>query len=370
MFKYAKPLFFICETPLHAGSGSDVGVVDLPIQRERHTDFPKIESSSLKGAIREAFEEFVELNEEETEYLLRKAEDAPSIQRLQTVFKRDKLVKAWQNEELKRKNITGTEFQHAIELAFGPDKGNLHAGALAFTDARLLLFPVKSMQGVFAWITCPKALQQFAKDLKLCRQNSKAGNGISFDWSVPEAPAAPNGCRLFVKEQQIILEEYLFKIEAEPDEQGPCTKLAGWLAQHLFPAAPSSGSDPYRYWRDKIAKDLVVLKDEDFRDFVTLSTEVITRTKINNETGTVQSGALFTEEYLPAESVLYALALASPIFKDRGDTNGKGIFRQRNIAEDRLVMDFCCNGLPDVLQVGGSATLGKGIVRTNAGRVE
>ncbi|MBK9462153.1 MAG: hypothetical protein IPN94_22720 [Sphingobacteriales bacterium] len=32
-----------------------------------------------------------------------------------------------------------------------------------------------------------------------------------------------------------------------------------------------------------------------------MSTEVITRTKIDNETGTVEDGALFTEEYLPTE---------------------------------------------------------------------
>ncbi len=57
MFKKAKIMSLICETPLHAGSGSDLGFVDLPIQRERHTEFPKIEASSLKGAIREVFDD-------------------------------------------------------------------------------------------------------------------------------------------------------------------------------------------------------------------------------------------------------------------------------------------------------------------------
>ena len=56
MFKQAKPLFLIVETPLHAGSGSDLGIVDLPIQREQHTDYPKIEASGLKGSIREIFQ--------------------------------------------------------------------------------------------------------------------------------------------------------------------------------------------------------------------------------------------------------------------------------------------------------------------------
>ncbi|NLI12590.1 MAG: type III-B CRISPR module RAMP protein Cmr4, partial [Peptococcaceae bacterium] len=40
MYKLARPLFFMCETSLHAGSGNDLGIVDLPIQRERHTSFP------------------------------------------------------------------------------------------------------------------------------------------------------------------------------------------------------------------------------------------------------------------------------------------------------------------------------------------
>ena len=62
MYRKANPLFLICQTPLHAGSGSELGVVDLPIQRERHTGFPKIESSSLKGAIREAIERRVYSN--------------------------------------------------------------------------------------------------------------------------------------------------------------------------------------------------------------------------------------------------------------------------------------------------------------------
>ena len=80
MFKQAKPLFLIVETPLHAGSGNDLGIVDLPIQREKHTDYPKIEASGLKGSIREIFD--AQRNKSE------------------------------------------------IELVFGPEQGDLHAGCL------------------------------------------------------------------------------------------------------------------------------------------------------------------------------------------------------------------------------------------------
>ena len=57
------------------------------------------------------------------------------------------------------------------------------------------------------------------------------------------------------------------------------------------------------------------------------------------------------------------LALASPIFKEKSDE--KGIFKQNGTPEEQLVMEFFSKGLPDVLQLGGNATLGKGIVRTN-----
>lgn len=43
MFLKFQPFFIIAETPVHAGSGSELGIVDLPIQRERPTAFPKIE---------------------------------------------------------------------------------------------------------------------------------------------------------------------------------------------------------------------------------------------------------------------------------------------------------------------------------------
>ena len=38
----ASILCLYAVTPCHAGSGASVGVVDLPIQRERHTNWPVI----------------------------------------------------------------------------------------------------------------------------------------------------------------------------------------------------------------------------------------------------------------------------------------------------------------------------------------
>ena len=304
MFKQAKPLFLIVETPLHAGSGNDLGIVDLPIQREKHTDYPKIEASGLKGSIREIFD------------------------------------------------TQGNKSE--IDLVFGPEQGDLHAGALGFTDARLLLFPVKSVKGVFAYVTCPAVLERFKYDLSICQPN------IVFVDDLPGSDTVTTGSGLIVKDSKIVLEEYTFAVS----ESQECDAVAEWIAKHVLPA-----DQGYKYWRNKVKRDLVVLSDDDFRDFVTLSTEVIARTKIDSKTGTVATGALWYEEYLPTDSILYSLALTTPIFKE--NDNDKGAFqltaqeKQNKCDESEKVMDFFVNGLPGVIQIGGNATVGKGIVRTN-----
>lgn len=300
MFQLARPLFLTCETPLHAGSGDSLGIVDLPIQRERHTSFPKIEASSLKGALRESFEQ--------------------------------------------KKGRTDA----TLLKAFGPEDGDLNAGALGFTDARLLLFPVKSMKGVFAWITCPKVLKQFSEDLNLSIKFEVSG--IS---NVSDNHAAPlSDSTTLAFGGHFVLEEYTFTKAAKADLKIENKSLADWLADNLFAASS--------FWHHKAKNDILILTDNDFKDFVNLSTEVITRTKINNETGTVQTGALFTEEYLPAESVLYSLILASPEFVNEKDR--KSGAKRPDRAEP--ILNFFTDNLQPVVQLGGNATLGKGLLRT------
>jgi len=313
MFKIKQPLFLINQTPLHAGSGSDLGIVDLPIQRERHTGFPKIEGSSLKGALRHDFE----ANNKHEQDKDKQADD-----------------------------------KRAINITFGPEEGDAHAGALGFTDARLLLFPVRSVKGVFAWVTCPRVLRQFERDMKIANTDFKIDN-------IPN-PENMDACTLSghttlkVSENLAILEEYAFTTEAKTDITVGEKALSTYLAETLF--------DKGSYWHDKIQKDIIIVSDDAFADFVQLSTEVITRTKIDNTTGTVTGGALFTEEYLPTESVMYALILAAPTFiKNQKD---KGIFQEVKTNEADAVMQFFKDGLREVVQIGGSATIGKGLVRT------
>lgn len=306
MFQVAKPIFFTAETPLHAGSGDSLGIVDLPIQRERHTSFPKIEASTLKGSLRESFE--------------------------------GKFLKEYPNRN-----------HPDVYRAFGPEESSSeHAGALGFTDAKLLLFPIKSMKGVFAWITCPKVLKQFSSDLKLSISQELTGT-IQVEDGFASTLSENNNLQIG---DNFVLEEYTFKKGKTISLRINETELSDWIANNFY----EQGS----FWNNKIKKDILVLSDNDFKDFVNLSTEVITRTKINNETGTVDKGALFTEEYLPAESILYSLILSSEEFVTSKNAKDKD-YKRKSAAD---IMSFFTKNLNEVIQLGGNATLGKGLLRT------
>lgn len=332
MFKYAKPFFIRTISPMHVGSGSDLGIVDLPIQREKHTGFPKIEASSLKGSIREALEN---ISEEKKEKLLKKKLSEETGENFD-------LIQFGAEAELIH------NYSYALNLVFGYDDDGLDekvrnkfknntefAGAIGFSDAKILLFPVKSAKGIFAWITSFQILKQLIHDLNLAKVELEpiAHKNINND----EAIVAN---REFISiNGNVILEEYSFNITEENSQLSELlAKLTGI---------------------EEIKDRLVIIDDDSFKDFVNLSTEVITRTKIDNTTGTVARGALFNEEYLPAESIMYFTVFTSPIFQKE---ENMGIFKGKINNQEKLVFEFFRNSLPEVIQIGGNATLGKGLV--------
>lgn len=313
MYKLARPLFLHCQTPLHAGTGQDLGYIDLPIQREKHTGFPKVEASSLKGALREVFE----------------ANDAALVAPFNT------------SEKVNNKGN--------ISLSFGPTDGSEHAAAIGFTDARLLLFPVKSLKGIFAWITCTSVLDKFKKELELCFETKKHNKIKELADLIPsnvENTISDFGELDITNDgntAKVVLEEYAYTLNKNDELKSFATKLQEVLGI------------------SNLEKRLIVLKDDEFTDFVKLHTEVITRIKIGDE-GVVDGQGLFNEEFLPAESVLYSLVLASPIFKK--DEQEKGIFQKTNGKEEyENLMDYFNQGAKNVFQLGGNATLGKGITK-------
>jgi CRISPR-associated protein Cmr4 len=329
MIKNARLFFLIAETPLHPGSGGGVlGIVDLPVQRERYTDFPKIEASSLKGCIKEAFRIV-----------------NPEVEINGKKFK----VK----DELNYRNSEGKEVKtNYLSLIFGPEnEGESHASAISFTDARILLFPVKSLKGIFTWITCPMILERLKKDLKLVKCNDGLPE-LSIDVKDGICLVSEKN-QLNIANNKIVLEEYAFECKVD----NKVGEFFNKLADKIF---PSDEEDIYKFWREKLKNDVVVLSDNDFRQFVKGSTEIITRTKISDITGTVEPGALWTEEYLPQDTIFYSIAMATELRVDSVEI--KKMFGDTPDKEAEMILRFFENGVPELIQLGGNQTIGKGIV--------
>jgi CRISPR-associated protein Cmr4 len=318
MFKKTAILYIYTETPLHAGSGISLGVVDLPIQRERHTYYPLVQASGVKGNLRdEAF-----------------------------TIRKDQLL-----NEGKTKEEAERLAKEEIEWVFGPEEEAWkHAGALSPGDARLLLFPMRSLMGVFAWTTSKFVLERFKRDLGVV--------GIKADWKAVgpenEREALVTEPSEVVAGENVVLEEFSFI--ARPD--GEVTNIANWLADNAFPQG-----EEYAPWRQRIKGGLVILPEDAFRDFTTFSTQVEARIRIKPETKTVVPGGLWSEEHLPSDTLLYVPIFASaPRFYPprKGEEEAKPPERLRT-AED--VMNFIEKLELDRTRLGGDETVGRGMVK-------
>lgn len=118
-------------TPCHAGCGASSGIVDLPIQRERHTQWPVIQASGMKGAMRAHFDRF------------------------KTNIKDQAQLK---------------DFDKITDYIFGSEKSEF-AGSLSVSDAKILAFPMRSNCAPFVWITCPAVLKRLNRDLVLAQKD-------------------------------------------------------------------------------------------------------------------------------------------------------------------------------------------------------
>jgi len=310
MFKSVGALFLYTETPLHVGSGTSFGVADLPIQREKHTYFPIVQSSGLKGVMRQFIKESLYKNAEEV-------------------------------------------INETLSIIFGPEgeRASDHGGALSFSDARIVLFPVRSLNGVFTWITCPLALERFKRDMGLL--------GQQINWQLPSdlkhGALTSENCVVLVDEDNIVLEEYTFKTS----KSDSVSAVAKFLSLSALP-----DDKEHSYWSEKLynetgnSSSLVILSDTDFADFVRLSTELITRTRIDHEKGTVASGALWTEEHLPMDSLLYCMLLCA-------DPKSNKTQPPAELANAEKILQFMKSKLTNknLIQLGGDETVGRGLVK-------
>lgn len=268
-------------SPLHAGIGSAEEVIDLPIARMKATGIPFVPGSSIKGVLR----------------------------------------------DLRRSRSNG----NSTEAVFGPsaDPAALagaaaHAGALVVGDARLLLLPVRSFLGTFAWVTSPLLLFLANRDFN----------------SVLPVPK-PNGRGALIGESNACLRGdciYLEDLDLPAKADVGVDSWAAVLAPRVSPG------------EDIFTKRLVVVDDDTMTFLCETATQVDSRVRLDEETRTVARGALWLEESLPPETVLLGLLGA-----DRSRKNGVNMGPEE-------ILRFA---LPaeEVIQLGGHATTGRGRCR-------
>ena len=283
-----KLLFIHGITPIHTGTGQSVDVIDLPVAREKTTNWPYIPGSSIKGVLRDAF--------------------------------KDKL---------------GENFVNAV---FGSDKvetDTAQAGTVIFADAKLLCFPVRSFYGTFCWATCPSALSRLRRDYLY----SHPGMKPPFD----KLPSIIHGNMAMVCSETNICQKdkiYLEDLDFLKMTEQSADDWANAIAQVLSEDAEE---------RDAFKRRFVILNDDLFTMLTETATEVTARIRIEENKKTVQQGGLWYEEAVPSETIFWLPLLDAA-------RNGAVNFKQ---LQDNFI---------EYAQIGGNATVGRGIVRFCLGK--
>jgi CRISPR-associated protein Cmr4 len=280
----ASLLFLHAVTPLHAGIGSGTDVIDLPIAREVSTGVPILPGTSIKGTLRHAL---------------------------------------------------GTKTSDA-KVLFGPDTSDAaaHAGAVQCTDAYLLCLPVRSLAGVFAWVTSPYLLRRIARDMHACGFATPAIPNVTANGVLT---ASANSC-IRVAASSVVLEDL-----------------------DLVPAPASADTwidalDPHLSHIDTafLREHFCVVSDDVLAFLASTATDIRARVRLTDEK-TVATGALWYEESLPCETLLAGLVTFQPL-----PNKSVGSTPNLTAAEMRTLLQGVTQ---QVVQFGGKATTGHGYCR-------
>jgi len=262
-------LGLLAETSLHPGSGQTAGVIDLPVAREVTTDYPVIVGSTMKGALRDRAEQ----------------------------YKQEK---------------QGADLD--VDVIFGDLNG---AGAIAITDARLLLLPVRSLQGHYKWVTCPYLLERYRRDCSLAGIRNGDLRGV---------PAIQQGqAWTSASTEHLYLEELSFAVTGFNMEA-----IAAAISPLIY----------HESVKERLATSIVLIADDEFAYFARYGLAVNARNVLDNDKK--MSTNLWYEETLPPDSLFYTLLMARP-----GKEKYLGQIKQLVMARPYL-------------QVGGNETVGQG----------
>lgn len=279
----ARMMWLHALSPVHVGAGDSLDVIDLPVIREKVTNWPYLPASSIKGVLR----------------------DSCGQSGKGDLF--------WQ--------------------AFGPETedADKNAGNLWFADARLFCFPVRSLVGTFAWVTCPLALRRLSRDAQAAGLTPLPGAGAA-----PPAGSIrlASGAGGLIEQGKTYLEDLDLSAQLDP----MLDPLALAVAEAVF-------DDPD--WQAEFQARFGLIGDDLFTFLTETCTDVSAHIRIQEETKSVQKGALWYEESVPAEAI-FTMPLVSALRWTKG--------------EDAL-RDLITPAVASPLQIGGKASVGRGVLQ-------
>lgn len=231
---------------LHCGIGQGVSDIDLPTAKETVSGHPLIPGSSLKGVLRDYFDN---------------------------------------NSEI-------------FITAFGQGSSDRidFAAALGFTDARLICLPVRAYFGTFAYMTSPYVLNLLKTILQEDGMNDLPGlpnypamvETDNYRASLPVVSALRAGERLSNK---LLLED----LDLLLDEDSTLADAWADVIAKLVFGDDTEGQDLFK-------KHFAIADDNVLAFFCETALPVATHTRIGAN-GVVDPGALWYEEFVPPEAI-------------------------------------------------------------------
>jgi len=281
-----KMLFVHALTPLHAGIGAGTDVIDLPIAREVSTGIPYLPGSSIKGTL--------------------------------------------------RGHVAKSDRNMASRM-FGPDTRNAsdYAGAMQFSDAYLVAMPIRSLAGMFAWVTSPYLLRRLQRDA-----NDTAISNLSVNAVPLQSVALTTESKLRLgNTQRVVFEDIELQVVADTNEIRWTANVDAWAEK----IATATNIEP------AFVKERFCIVSDDVLSFLLrTATEVRARVRLNDDK-TVQTNALWYEESLPTESILAGVVNVVP--NARTEFSVEQMFHALAPVANSLV------------QFGGKTTTGHGFCR-------
>lgn len=320
-------------SPLHIGVDDSLGAVDLPTMRERHTGDPLVPGSSVKGVLR------------------------------------SEILPAQIPDDLAQIPTDLADTLRNQLAAFGPEsaKAGDYRSGLTITDALLFALPVASLCGTFAWVTCPRVLRRLNRDLAVIDPSSKvpvpspaANRGMVA--SSEGENKEPASALLIPKQEEngegqdrVFLQELILPVDRCSSVRELAQKLAGWI----WPGEGQEAKEAQEFFR----RHLLVVHDDLFGFLTRLAMEVRSRVPIDRETGTAATTGPWSEEHMPAETLLHGLVMGRQTtyreYANRNSGTPATTKTEREAGQNLEVLQQLTASRP-LLRFGGNGTIGLG----------